>query len=106
MRRTLIFGVSAALVAASLTGAAVATSHGASPAFAAAKFNVANSPSGGVAGLQHSSGATGWECAEPATTWDEFAGYNKAVRAGARILPYIGHDEAAALFFSNKPGAG
>ena len=28
------------------------------------------------------------------------------MKAGARILPYIGHDEPATLFYSNKPGAG
>jgi hypothetical protein len=65
-----------------------------------------NGPSVKVAGLQHSCASNGWECAEPATTWDEFAGYDKAVRAGARLLPYIGHDEPAELFYSNKPGAG
>ena len=106
MRRTLIFGVSAALVAASLTGAAVATSHGASPASAEVKSKLPNNPTTRIAGLQHFCGSNGWNCTEPATTWDELAGYNKAVRAGARILPYIGHDEPATLFYSNKPGAG
>ena len=106
MRRSLAIGISAALAAASLTGAALASSPGASSASAEVKSKLPNGPSVRVAGLQHSCAANGWECAEPATTWDEFAGYDKAVRAGARLLPYIGHDEPAELFYSNKPGAG
>ena len=106
MRRLFVIGVSAALAAASLTGAALASSPGASSASAEVKSKLPNGPSVKVAGLQHSCASNGWECAEPATTWDEFAGYDKAVRAGARLLPYIGHDEPADLFYSNKPGAG
>jgi hypothetical protein len=105
MRRTLAIGVSAALAAASLT-AALATSHGAASASAEVKSKIPNNPTTRIAGLQHFCGSNGWECAEPATLWSELAGYNKAVRAGARILPYIGHDEPATLFYSNKPGAG
>jgi hypothetical protein len=105
MRRTLAIGASAALAAASLT-AALATSHGATSASAEVKSKLPNNPTTKIAGLQHFCGSNGWECAEPATTWDELAGYNKAIRAGARILPYIGHDEPATLFYSNKPGAG
>src|SRR5438309_4624960 len=105
MRRTLAIGVSAALAAASLT-AALATSHAGSSASAEVKSKLPNNPTTRIAGLQHFCGSNGWECTEPATTWDELAGYNKAVRAGARILPYIGHDEPATLFYSNKPGAG
>src|SRR5215831_6762244 len=46
------------------------------------------------------------ECAEPAMNWDEFAGYKQAIRNGAHILPYIGHDEPSTLFYSNQPGSG
>ena len=59
-----------------------------------------------IAGLWHFCGSNGITCTEPATTWEELAGYDKAVKAGARILPYIGHDEPATLFYSNRPGAG
>src|SRR5215472_5699426 len=105
MRRTLAIGVSAALAAASLT-AAMATSHGAASASAEVHSKLPNNPTTRIAGLQHFCGSNGITCAEPATVWDEFAGYNKAIRAGARVLPYIGHDEPATLFYSNKPGAG
>jgi hypothetical protein len=106
MRRTLAIGVSAALAAASLTAAALATSSDASPASAAVKVKLPNNPTTRIAGLQHFCGSNGITCADPATTWNELAGYNKAVKAGARILPYIGHDEPSLLFYSNKPGAG
>ena len=105
MRRTLAIGVSATLAVASLT-AALATTHGASPASAEVKVKLPNNPTTRIAGLQHFCGSNGITCADPATTWDELAGYNKAVKAGARILPYIGHDEPSLLFYSNKPGAG
>src|SRR5215469_11662496 len=104
MRRTLAIGVSATLAAASLT-AALATSHGGS-ASAGVKSKIPSNATTKIAGLQHFCGSNGITCAEPATVWDELAGYDKAVRAGARILPYIGHDEPATLFYSNKPGAG
>ena len=106
MRRTLIIGVSAAFAAASLTAAAVATSHGASPASAEVKSKLPSNATTKIAGLWHFCGSNGITCTEPATTWDELAGYDKAVKAGAHILPYIGHDEPATLFYSNRPGAG
>jgi hypothetical protein len=106
MRRTLIIGVSAAFAVASLTGAAVATSHGASPASAEVKSKLPSNATTKIAGLWHFCGSNGITCTEPATTWDELAGYDKAVKAGAHILPYIGHDEPATLFYSNRPGAG
>jgi hypothetical protein len=106
MRRTLAIGVSAALAVASLTAAALATSHAVSSASAKVHSKIPNNPTTRIAGLQHFCGSNGWECAEPATLPDELAGYGKAVKAGARIFPYIGHDEPATLFYSNKPGAG
>jgi hypothetical protein len=59
-----------------------------------------------LAGMQHWCGSNGITCAEPATTWDEVAGYDAAVKAGANFQGYIGHDEPATLFYSNHPGAG
>jgi hypothetical protein len=105
MRRTLAIGVSAALAAASLT-AALATSHGAASASAEVKSKLPNNPTTRVAGLQHFCASSGILCADPATNPEELAGYDKAVRAGARLPAYIGHDEPATLFYSNKPGAG
>jgi hypothetical protein len=59
-----------------------------------------------VAGLQHWCGTNGWECAEPSLDWDEFAGFKQAIKDGARFSGYTGHDEPAALFYSNQPGSG
>jgi hypothetical protein len=111
MRRVLAVSLSAVVVAATLTGAAVASSHGTashgtSPPAAAVKSKLPSNATTKIAGLQHFCGSNGFICTEPATTWDELAGYNKAVRAGARVLPYIGHDEPATLFYSDHPGAG
>jgi hypothetical protein len=59
-----------------------------------------------TAGPQHWCGTNGIECTEPALNWDEFAGFNQAKKNGAHISGYIGHDESATLFYSNKPGSG
>jgi hypothetical protein len=59
-----------------------------------------------IAGPQHFCGSNGIECTEPALDWDEFAGYHQAKAAGANIQGYIGHDEPATLFYSNRPGSG
>ena len=59
-----------------------------------------------IAGLQHWCGSNGITCAEPATNWSELHGYKAAVKAGAHIEGYIGHDEPATLFYSNVPGSG
>ena len=48
----------------------------------------------------------GIQCTEPALNWDEFAGFNQARKNGAHINGYIGHDEPATLFYSNRPGSG
>ena len=106
MRRTLIIGVSAALAAASLT-AVVATSHGASSASAEVKSKLPNNPTMRIAGLQHFCGSQRLERApsrrppgmsSPVTT--------RPCGPARASCPYIGHDEPAALFYSNKPGAG
>ena len=106
MTRSLAIGVSAVLAAATLTAATLATSHGAASASAEVKSKLPSNQTTRIAGLQHFCGSNGITCAEPATVWDELAGYDKAIKAGARILPYIGHDEPAALFYSHQPGAG
>ncbi len=59
-----------------------------------------------AAGPQHFCGSNGIECTEPALDWDEFAGFHKAKTEGANIQGYIGHDEPATLFYSNRPGSG
>jgi hypothetical protein len=59
-----------------------------------------------IAGLQHFCGTNGITCAEPATTWEELRGYDAAVKAGAHIYGYIGHDEPSVEFYSNQPGSG
>jgi hypothetical protein len=63
-------------------------------------------PTTEIAGMQHWCGTNGITCAEPATTWGELKGYSAAVKAGAKFASYIGHDEPAALFYSNEPGSG
>ncbi len=105
MRRNIAIGLSAALAAASLTGALAAT-HGSASASAEVKSKLPNNPTTRLAGLQHFCSSDGINCTEPAANPDELAGYDKAIRNGARLLPYVGHDEPATLFYSNKPGAG
>jgi hypothetical protein len=38
--------------------------------------------------------------------WSELAGFDQAMKAGAHISGYIGHDEPATLFYSHQPGSG
>ncbi len=105
MRRVLAVSLSAVVVAGALTGA-LAAGHGVSSAGTAVQSKLPSNATTKIAGLQHFCGSNGFICTEPATTWDELAGYKKAVQAGARVLPYIGHDEPATLFYSDHPGAG
>jgi hypothetical protein len=63
-------------------------------------------PTQRIAGPQHWCGSNGITCADPATTWGELPGYDAAVAKGARIQPYIGHDEPMVQFFSDRPGSG
>jgi hypothetical protein len=92
------------MVAASLT----LVSGSAVPAISAAVQN--NAPPSNatvkIAGPQHFCGTNGITCTEPALNWDEFAGFDAARKAGAHISGYIGHDEPATLFNSNRPGSG
>jgi hypothetical protein len=102
MRRALVAGGIAALVAAPLV--LVASQAGSSVA-AQGQYPPSN-PTTKIAGLQHFCGTNGITCAEPATTWEELRGYDAAVKAGAHIYGYIGHDEPAVEFYSNQPGSG
>src|SRR5690349_11448626 len=101
-RRTLGVGLSAAMIAAPLA----LISSQAAPTAAAGKPTPPNNATVRIGGPQHFCGTNGITCAEPAAVWDEYAGYDKAVKKGAHIRPYIGHDEPAVLFYSHQRGAG
>ena len=100
LRVGVLIGVLAVPLAAFSIRAEISTSASASPA--SAPYNATTE----IAGLQHWCGSNGITCAEPATTWAEFAGYQAAIHAGARFYGYIGHDEPAMLFYSKQPGSG
>ena len=104
MRRTLTFVLAIAALAA-LAGTSEASSGGSREAVrtVAAAGKV---PTVRIAGPQHWCGTNGVTCSDPATNWDEIAGYQHAVSQGAPILPYIGHDEPSVQFFSHRPGSG
>jgi hypothetical protein len=105
MRRSLKAALSAVVVAAPMV--LVATQFGASAAAPADHYrNVPHNATTKIAGLQHWCGTNGITCTEPATNWEELAGYKAAIKKGAHIFGYIGHDEPATLFYSNVPGAG
>jgi len=104
MRFSLKAALSAAVVAVPLI--LVASQAGSSVAAPAHKQPPPSNPTTRIAGLQHWCGSGGITCADPSRNWDEFAGYKQAIKNGAHILPYIGHDEPAELFYSNQPGAG
>jgi hypothetical protein len=104
MRRALRVSFVAALAAVPL--ALVASDAGSSVASTAQVPGTPYNPTVKIAGLQHSCAWNGILCADPATSWDELRGYQAAVKAGARIFPYIGHDEPTVQFYSNQPGSG
>jgi len=104
MRRSLLAGISAAAIAIPLV--LVAGQAGLSVAASAPAHHYPSNPTIKIAGPQHWCGTNGFMCFEPSRTWSEFAGFKKAIRAGAHFSGYIGHDEPATLFYSNKPGAG
>ncbi len=104
MRRSLKAALSAVVVAAPM--ALVATQFGASAAAPTAHHYPPHNATTKIAGLQHWCGSNGITCAEPATTWSELRGFKAAIKAGAHIEGYIGHDEPATLFYSNVPGSG
>ena len=101
MKRLVAFAAVAALAASPFAGGI------ASGASAAPKAKVVGpSPTQKVAGPQHWCGSNGITCSDPATNWDELAGYAKAAAKGTNVTPYIGHDEPMVQFFSNRPGSG
>ena len=102
MRRALGIAITATIIATpfALVSSSATTSASVPQVVAPANATVAS------AGPQHWCGSNGIECTEPATDWDEYAGYAKAIHDGAHINGYIGHDEPATLFYSNTPGAG
>src|SRR6516162_6816946 len=104
MRRSLKAALSAVVVAAPM--ALVATQFGASAAAPGYHYKLPHNATTRIAGLQHFCGTNGITCAESATTWEELRGYDAAVKAGAHIYGYIGHDEPSVEFYSNKPGSG
>lgn len=104
MRRILTVAVTMAALGVLAVGASAASSGTTGVnSIAAAAHKV---PTVKVAGLQHWCGTNGVECSDPSVNWDEIGGYDKAVKAGAPILPYIGHDEPMVQFFSNVAGSG
>jgi hypothetical protein len=103
MRRVLRFGLAAALVA---TPVALVTNGTFVANSAPHTSGIPDNKTIDIAGPQHFCGTNGVTCAEPSRDWDEFAGFDKAVKAGAHMLGYIGHDEPATLFYSNEPGSG
>ncbi len=98
------FGVGVA--AAALVGASFATGASAQAPPASKPTHVAPaSATERIAGPQHWCSTNGVNCADPNLNWDEYPGYNKLVRKGVRLLPYIGHDEPEVQFYSNRPGS-
>jgi hypothetical protein len=66
----------------------------------------APSPTVRVAGFQHWCNTNGITCSDPNLNWDEYPQYQKLVKSGVTLWPYIGHDEPSVQFFSNRPGSG
>ena len=85
MRRTLTFVLAIAALAA-LAGTSEASSGGSREAVrtVAAAGKV---PTVRIAGPQHWCGTNGITCSDPATNWDEIAGYQHAVAQGAPSCP-------------------
>ncbi len=100
MKRILALAV-AIVALASLTASAASSGQTRGTIAAIAKVPIVR-----VAGPQHFCGSNGITCSEPATNWDEIAGYKHAVQQGAALLPYIGHDEPMVQFFSHRAGSG
>jgi hypothetical protein len=59
-----------------------------------------------VAGYQHWCSTNGITCSDPNLNWDEYPQYDKLVKEGVTLWPYIGHDEPMVQFFSNRAGSG
>src|SRR5262249_39545286 len=92
MRLSLKAALSAVIVVAPLALVASQAESSVSAAPADHYRNVPHNATTKIAGLQHWCGTNGITCAEPARTWEELAGYKAAIKKGAHIFPYIGHD--------------
>jgi hypothetical protein len=99
MKRLLGIGAVCAIVAASafILPASASSTHNAASAM---------SPTERIAGPQHWCNTNGIECMEPYQNWEDFPAYQKLIKQGVHLSPYIGHDEPATLFYSNQPGSG
>jgi hypothetical protein len=110
MRRALGVSLAAAMIAAPLVLASGLASVSAAPVRpAAASATKVSGPMNAtikIAGRQHWCGTNGVECAEPGLNWDEYRGWDQAKADGAKFFGYVGHDEPATLFYSNKAGSG
>jgi len=109
MRRALGFSLAAAMIAAPLalgSGIAATVVSASTTKPAVAKASGPTNATIKIAGRQHWCGTNGVECAEPALNWDEYRGWYQAKADGAKFWGYTGHDEPAALFYSNKAGSG
>jgi hypothetical protein len=109
MRRALGFSLAAAMLAAPLalgSGIAATVVSASTTKPAAAKASGPENATIKIAGRQHDCATNGIECAEPALNWDEYRGWYQAKADGAKFWGYTGHDEPAALFYSNKGGSG
>jgi hypothetical protein len=103
MRRALGLSFAAILIAAPLS--LVASQAGTSAAAPVPRPVLPSNATTKIARI-HFCGNNGITCAEPFQVWDEFQGYQNAIKHGAHITPYIGHDEPSTLFYSNRPGSG
>jgi hypothetical protein len=108
MRRALGIGLSIAVIATPLmiVTNGIASAPSVVPAAVSMSHPKPANKTVATAGPQHWCGTNGIECTEPALNWQELAGFKHATQNGAHISGYIGHDEPATLFYSNRPGSG
>lgn len=104
MRRIVGFGAIAVLIAAPLTTGAAAHGGGSRSATRSAPRS-APSKTEQIAGAQHWCSTNGVTCSDGMKNWEEYAGYQKLVKSGVRLLPYSGHDEPQVQFYSSRPGS-
>jgi hypothetical protein len=106
MRRALVVAAAIAVVGVLVTTALGAPGRSRHQAAASRVAGGPVSPTERIAGPQHFCATNGVNCSEPALDWDEYSSYDKAVQRGARLQPYIGHDEPSIQFFSSRHGSG
>ena len=96
MKRIVAFTAVAVLAVAPFAGGSIAQGSAAAPRVS----KVGPSPTQKVAGPQHWCGSNGITCGEPATNWDEIAGYAKAA-ARAPTSRRTSATTSPRLFYSN-----